>query len=253
MSPRAGPSQPVALVTGAAAGLGRAITLALAEQGDAVVIADRDAAAARELAAELTGSGATALALPVDVADPDSVAGMLHGTLARFGRLDRLVNNAGLLGPIKPMWETTEEELRRVCEVNVQGVFTCTRLAARQMIEQKGGSIVSVASIAGKEGPRHLGIYSLSKAAVIGATRSWAKDLAPHGVRINCVSPSLIGGDGMVKQMPGWFSSDSISRIPLGRPARAREVAEIVVFLLSDRASFVTGACYDVSGGRSSY
>jgi len=112
---------------------------------------------------------------------------------------------------------------------------------------------VTIASVAGKDGPKDLSIYAASKAAVIGFTKSWAKELAGHGIRVNCVSPAMIEATGMKDEMPEAFMRDSIGRIPLGRVARAEEVANIVAFLLTDDASFVTGACYDVSGGRASY
>jgi NAD(P)-dependent dehydrogenase (short-subunit alcohol dehydrogenase family) len=253
MSPEQSASSRVAVVTGGGASLGRAIGLDLAERGLAVVIADRDTEAGQRVENEITASGGRALAIETDVTDGRSLENMVARTLQMFGRLDCLVNNAGVLGPIKPLWATTDAEVEHVYRVNVLAVFACTRVVARHMMQQRRGAIVTIASVAGKDGPKDMSIYASSKAAVIGFTKSWAKELAPHGVRVNCVSPSLIEASGMNAEMPAWFSADSTSRIPMGRPARAAEVANIVAFLLSEEASFVTAACYDVSGGRASY
>jgi len=243
----------VAIVTGGAAGVGEAIVRKLAEEGVAVAIADRDIESARKLEAELATSQSHAIAIHADMNDGASLDAMLAQSIARFGRVDYLVNNAGMLGPIKPVWECTDEEVDRVYGLNVRAVFACTRTVVRHMMERRSGAIVTLASVAGKDGPKNLSIYASSKAAVIGFTKSWAKELAPHGVRVNCVSPSLVEATGMKSEMPSWFTEDSIGRIPMGRPALAAEVANVVYFLLCDEASFVTGTCYDVSGGRASY
>lgn len=243
----------VAVVTGGAASLGRATVLGLARRGARVFIADRDLPAARRLEAEVRAAGGQADAVEVDVTNARSLEAMVSSVLENGGRIDCLVNNAGILGPVKPLLETTDDDVRRVFEFNVQAVFTCTRLVARHMVARGSGSIVTIASVAGKDGPKDLSIYASSKAAVIGFTKSWAKEFAGRGVRVNCVSPSLIGATGMQAEMPAGFSTDSVSRIPMGRPATVDEVANIVCFLLSDEASFVTAACYDASGGRATY
>lgn len=243
----------VALVTGGAASIGRAVALDLARRGAAVAIADRDAGGAAGVAAAIAAAGGTARGFEADMLDADGVERMVGDVRAQFGHIDALVNNAGMLGPIAPFWETTDRDVQAVFDLNVRSVFTCTRLVARQMMERRRGAIVTIASIAGKEGPRNISIYAGSKAAVIAFTKSWAKDLVEYGVRVNCVSPSLVGSTGMQAQMPADYSADSIGRIPMGRPAQTAEVANVVAFLLSDESSFVTAACYDVSGGRSSY
>jgi 2-dehydro-3-deoxy-L-rhamnonate dehydrogenase (NAD+) len=243
----------VAIVTGGGGSLGRAIVRVLARAGAAVAVVDRNLSAARDVEVEILATRGRALAVEADVTKLGSLERMLAVTIDRFGHVDYLVNNAGVLGPIKPLWETEDSEVAEVYDVNVGAVFACTRIVARHMMGRRRGAIVTIASVAGKDGPKDLSIYASSKAAVIGFTKSWAKELAPFGVRVNCVSPSLIEATGMKSQMPAWFSEDSISHIPMGRPAQADEVANVVSFLLSDDASFVTAACYDVSGGRASY
>lgn len=243
----------VVLVTGGAASIGRSICTDLARRGAAVAILDRDGKGAGQLAQELARGGVAAEAFEADVLDGASLEAAVGAVVRRFGQIDGLVNNAGILGPVAPLIETSDADVDLVFALNVRAVFACTRFVARHMMERRSGSIVTIASVAGKDGPKDLSIYAASKAAVIGFTKSWAKELVVHGIRVNCVSPSLVDATGMQSEMPARFSSDSVSRIPMGRPARAGEVANVIAFLLSEEASFVTAACYDVSGGRATY
>ena len=239
----------VAIVTGAARGIGFAAAQRLVKSGLRVVIADRDEEKATEAAATL---GASAKAFPCDVADSASVNQLVADVVAHWGRVDVLVNNAGIVGPNKPLVDVADDEWARVLGINLSGVFYCCRAVVPQMLANDWGRIVTIASIAGKEGNPNMVGYSATKAAVIGLTKSLGKELATTNVRVNCITPAVIETE-ILEQATPETRAYMISRIPMGRPGRAEEVAAMVDWLASDDCSFSTGAVFDISGGRATY
>jgi len=238
-SPLAGKT---ALVTGAARGIGYAIAARLATDGARVAVLDLDTAVAKEAAERI---GPSALALTADV----TVARQVD---AAFGRLDILVNNAGITGRSFPIWELSDEDWRRVIDVDLTSVFYCCRSAVRVMLEQGSGRIVNIASIAGKEGNPTLVPYSAAKAGVIGLTKALAKEVCTRGILVHAVAPAVIGTE-LLQQMERSTVDLLVSKIPMGRVGRPEEVAALVAWLVSDDCSFTTGAVHDLSGGRATY
>jgi NAD(P)-dependent dehydrogenase (short-subunit alcohol dehydrogenase family) len=240
----------VAIVTGAAGGLGEAIARRLAADGLSVVVADLDARAAERVAAGLDGESAVAVA--VDVADPVSAQALVDAVVARFGRVDVLVNNAGIAGPTAPVHELAPDDWARVLAVNLSGTFHCTRAALPPMLAAGWGRIVNVASIAGQDGNPHMSAYSASKAGVIALTKSVGKETATSGVLVNCVVPGVVDA-GLTDKTTDEERALFLSRVPMGRMGRPEELAELVSWLASERCAFSTGATYDFSGGRAVY
>jgi len=237
-----------ALVTGAARGIGLAIASRFVAEGARVALVDVDRCV--EGAAKRLGEHA--LGLVADVTATDDVERAATTVRTRWGRLDVVVNNAGITGGSKLTWEVTDEEWQRVIAVDLTSVFLVSRAAVRIMLEQGGGRIINIASIAGKEGNPTLVPYSTAKAGVIGFTKALAKEVATRGILVNAVAPAVIGTD-MVRQMSQETVDMLIAKIPMGRIGRPEEVAALVTWLASDECSFSTGAVYDLSGGRATY
>lgn len=187
----------------------------------------------------------------LDVRATQDCVTVLADVVARHGRLDILVNSAGVHGPSRVLWEITGEEWADVMEVNVTGTFNLCRAAVPHMLD-RWGRIVNIASIAGKDGNPTASPYSASKAAVIGLTKSLGKELAQHGVLVNVVAPAVIETD-MVAGISDEHRAYMISRIPMGRVGTTDEVARLIGFLCSPELTFSTGAVYDISGGRATY
>ncbi len=245
-------TEKVAVVTGAAHGIGAAIAERFLKAGARVVFADIDADGARERAGQLDDSGERSLVAPVDLTRADEVAGLVERVLDRFGTVDILVNNAGIAGPTKPLVEVTDEEWDQVMAINLTGVFLCCRAVLPTMLKNRSGRIVNVASIAGKEGNPTLAPYSATKAGVICLTKALAKEVCQQGVYVNCVTPAVI--DTPILRQVGQETIDyMISKIPMGRVGRPQEVAALIHFLASDDCSFTNGACVDISGARATY
>ncbi|MBI3104695.1 MAG: SDR family oxidoreductase [Candidatus Rokubacteria bacterium] len=238
-----------ALVTGAARGIGLAIARRLAADGARVALLDLDREAA-EAAARAVGGQAIAVA--ADVTRAAEVEKAVARVLGRWGRLDILVNNAGITGRSFPIWELTDEDWRRVIEVDLTSVFFCCRAAVKAMLPQGTGRIINIASIAGKEGNPTLVPYSSAKAGVIGLTKALAKELATRGILVHAVAPAVIGTE-LLQQMEKSTVDLLVSKIPMGRVGRPEEVAVLVAWLASDECSFSTGAVHDLSGGRATY
>jgi 3-oxoacyl-[acyl-carrier protein] reductase len=241
-----------AIVTGAARGIGFAIARRLARAGAGVVIADLDETAAVKAAQLLQQEKLASVGIRADVTLPADTEAMVAQAIDAFGNLGIMVNNAGIAGRSAPIWETTDEDWARVIEVNLTGVFNCCRAAIKRMREQKSGAIVNIASISGKEGNPTMVPYSTSKAGVICLTKALAKEVVGDGIRVNAVAPAVIETE-ILQQLSQQTVDYMCSKIPMGRPGTTEEVAAVVHFLASPDASFVTGQCYDASGGRATY
>jgi NAD(P)-dependent dehydrogenase (short-subunit alcohol dehydrogenase family) len=239
----------IAIVTGAGQGMGRAVALALAARGAAVVVNDLNAEAAEAVAAELRAVGAEALAIPADVIDAAAVRGMVEQTVARFGRVHILINNAGVLRPTK-VADIPEAEWDWVIAVNLKGTFLCSQAALPAMKTAGWGRIVNFSSTAGKNvstvGGAH---YTAAKAGILGFTRHLAKEVAADGITVNAVCPGLIDTEMVRATIDDARTSAYARSFPIPRLGRPEEVAELVAFLASDRASYITGASLDINGG----
>jgi len=237
----------VAVVTGAASGIGRATAKRLGADGAALELWD---AAAEDLAETADSTGGTATVL--SVADDDAVAAAAAAAAERHGRVDILVNCAGIAGDIAPVAEADPAEWRRVIEVNLTGTFLCCRAVVPHMVRSGYGRIVNIASVAGKEGNPNAAHYSASKAGVITFTRALGKEVAGSGVLVNCITPAVID-TAILGQVTEAQVKYMVERIPLGRMGQPEEVAALIAWLSSEDCSFSTAAAFDLSGGRTTY
>ena len=247
MSPKTLESK-VALVTGGSTGIGRAVALQLAQAGARVVITGRHEAPLKESAAQHPDIGW----IVSDVTRLQDAAAAIEEVRRWQGRLDIIVNNAGI-APMAPLENADPDHVRQILEVNVAGLIEVTRQAL-PLLREARGSIVNVASVVADQPFANMSVYAASKAAVLALTRAWAQDLAPHGVRVNVVSPGpietpLYGKTGLPKEQLDQLASGILGQVPLRRFGKPEEVAAVIGFLASPQSSFVTGAQYAVGGG----
>lgn len=247
----------VALITGAANGIGRATALSFAKAGARVVAIDRDTAGAEKVAAEIKAAGGTAIAKGADVSKSKDVVGYVKAAMDSYGRIDCFFNNAGIEGKVAPITEYDEDTFDQVLAINVRGVFLGLKYVLPVMLQQKSGAIVNTASVAGMVGTPQLSAYVASKHAVLGLTKSASGEVARSGVRINAVCPGPID-TRMIHSLeaqynpadPAAVEQRYHAAIPAGRYGTAQEVADMVLFLCSSHAGYVTGAQFVVDGGR---
>ncbi|AZQ67022.1 SDR family oxidoreductase [Silicimonas algicola] len=239
----------IAVVTGGAMGIGRAVAHRLAVSGATIALWDLDPDKAAHVAREIDGD---AQAFTCDVADWASVAAARDATLARFGRIDILVNSAGIAGNVALVEDYDTAMWDRIMAVNLTGTFHTNKAVIPAMKAQNYGRIVNIASVAGKEGNPKASHYAASKAGVIGFTKAIGKEVATHDIAVNCVTPAA-ANTPILEQLTEEFIQFMLSKIPRGRFVEVEEIANMVAWLASEECSFTTGAVFDISGGRATY
>ncbi|GMU70804.1 MAG: glucose 1-dehydrogenase [Burkholderiales bacterium] len=243
----------VAIVTGAGSGFGEGIAKRFAQEGAKIVVNDLDAASAERVAREIAAAGGAARAVPGDVSSDRDVSHLVASTLAAYGDLHAVVNNAGTTHRNRPMLEVTEDEFDRIYRVNVKSLYLTAKHAVPHFRAKRGGVFVTIASTAGVRPRPGLTWYNGSKGAAIVTSRSMAAELAKDNIRVNVINP-VAGETGMLAQFMGEDTPELrakfVATIPLGRLSRPSDIATAAVFFVSDEASFITGACLEVDGGR---
>ncbi len=244
-------TKPVVMITGALTGIGRATAVAFAREGAAVVVSGRREAEGAALEAELRGLGAEALFIPADVRAEDDVRDLVDGTLARFGRVDVAVNNAGVEGTPGPVPDITRETYTAMFDTNVLGTLLSMKHELRAMRAQGFGSVVNISSSMGERGAANMALYAGSKHAVEGFTKSGAIEAATYGVRVNAVAPGPVE-TAMLDRLTGGAERKAafLASVPMGRGATPQEIADAILFVASDKASFITGQIIRVNGGK---
>ena len=237
----------VSIITGAAQGIGLATALKFAQEGAIVVLCDVKQSAVDAAVAQCQATGAQAVGFVVDVTQRDMVDGAVKAVLEKFGRIDVLVNNAGITQDAR-LQKMTLEQFDRVIDVNLRGVFHCAQAVTDTMVAQGSGVILNASSVVGIYGNFGQTNYAATKFGVIGFTKTWSRELGPKGIRVNAVAPGFIATP-ILDSMPDKVIEDMVSRVPLKRLGRAEDIANVYAFLASDEAAYVNGAVLEVSGG----
>jgi 3-oxoacyl-[acyl-carrier protein] reductase len=237
----------VSIITGAARGIGQATAVKFAQEGAKVVVCDLDEAAVVAVANDITKNGGQAIGVKLDVTKKDNIASMISTVMAKFGRIDVLVNNAGIVmdAQLKKM---TEEQFDKVIDVNLKGTYNCARAVVDIMIEQKGGVILNASSIVGLYGNFGQTNYAATKFGVIGMVKTWARELGKYGIRSNAVCPGFVLTP-ILDSMPDNVLRSMAEKVPLGRVGKPEDIANAYAFLASDEASYINGVVLEVGGG----
>ncbi len=238
----------VAIITGAGCGIGKQTALTFAQEGASILAADINRESGQKVADEITSAGGRAIFQKANVASVTGVEQMIAATLKEFGRIDILINNAGIVMDAR-LVKMAVEQWDRVLDVNLKGVFLCGQAVARTLIEQgSGGVILNASSVVGLYGNFGQSNYVASKAGVIGMTKTWARELGKHGIRVNAVAPGFIATE-ILQKMPEKVIEMMVSKTPLNRMGRPEDIAHAYLFLASEEASFITGTVLSVDGG----
>jgi len=245
----------VTVITGGARGIGYAVAERMLACGANVVLWDLMADRLPQSKATLSSvnsAGGKVETCVVDITDEDQVIAAAAASVKAFGKIDILVNSAGITGPNQKTWEYSSKDFRQVQEINLIGTFHCCKAVVPGMMKQDYGRIINIASIAGKDGNPNAPAYSASKAAVIGLTKSLGKELAQTGIRVNCLTPAAAKTE-MFAQMTQQHIDFMLSKIPMNRFVQVEEIAAMIAWMASEECSFTTGAVFDISGGRAVY